>query len=75
MFAFCFFNKNKSIVVVRDRVGIKPLYYINDTGSFEFSSEIKALQYSIDTNKVKNCVPFGVYQNGYLPYGNVKGTG
>jgi len=36
-------EKNKSLVLVRDRIGIKPLYYTVADGQFIFGSEIKAL--------------------------------
>jgi asparagine synthase (glutamine-hydrolysing) len=41
MFAFAILNrKEKTVYVVRDRFGIKPLYYFYDEDSFIFSSEI-----------------------------------
>lgn len=45
MFAFCIYDKsiNKAFLV-RDRVGIKPLYYFCDQGELIFASEIKAIQ-------------------------------
>src|SRR2546425_3591775 len=45
MFAFALYNKvDKSLVVVRDRFGIKPLYIYDTDDMFIFSSEIKAMQ-------------------------------
>lgn len=44
MFAFAWYNKSqKALVLVRDRLGIKPLYYCELDQNFYFSSEIKAL--------------------------------
>jgi asparagine synthase (glutamine-hydrolysing) len=43
MFSFAFFNKqSKTIQLVRDRFGIKPLYYYTHHNNFYFSSEIKS---------------------------------
>jgi asparagine synthase (glutamine-hydrolysing) len=42
MFAFCIYDK-KRIFLVRDRIGIKPLYYYADDKKFLFASEIKSI--------------------------------
>ena len=42
MFAFVYYNK-KTIDLVRDSIGVKPLYYIYWKNIFAFSSEIKAI--------------------------------
>ncbi len=44
MFAFCVYDrKNKQIFLVRDRIGIKPLYYGNFGKGVVFASELKAI--------------------------------
>lgn len=44
IFAFAIWNKaSKSLFVARDHVGVKPLYYYNDSDTFVFASEVKSL--------------------------------
>ena len=44
MFAIALYNsETKDLFLVRDRLGIKPLYFYNDGNDFVFSSEIKVL--------------------------------
>jgi len=44
MFAFAIWDrKNKQLVLARDRLGIKPLYYYHQGRRFLFASEIKAI--------------------------------
>jgi len=44
MFAFAIWDENKQqMLLARDRVGKKPLYYLNDEHRFLFGSEIKAI--------------------------------
>lgn len=44
MFAFALWNKNRRrMLIVRDRLGIKPLYYAQSNGLLVFGSEIKAV--------------------------------
>lgn len=45
MWAFVIWdNQKKELFASRDRFGIKPFYYINNSGSFYFSSEYKGLK-------------------------------
>lgn len=44
MFAFALYDKTKQrLLVARDRLGIKPLYYREEKGTLLFGSELKAL--------------------------------
>lgn len=44
MFAFALYDvSRRRTVIARDRVGIKPLYYVNAGGALSFASEIKSL--------------------------------
>jgi asparagine synthase (glutamine-hydrolysing) len=49
MFAFSFFDKaNRKLYVVRDRFGIKPLFYSISNNEFLFASEYKAISFTND---------------------------
>ncbi len=59
MFAIAIFDKQKEeVVFIRDRAGVKPLYYYWENDLFLFGSELKALyehkrfQKNIDTNSI-----------------------
>ena len=43
MFAFGLYDSHRGLILVRDRLGIKPLYYFASKGKLLFASEVKAL--------------------------------
>ncbi|MCH8111690.1 MAG: asparagine synthase (glutamine-hydrolyzing) [Proteobacteria bacterium] len=50
MFAFCLYDgRLNKFFLVRDRLGIKPLYYARAGGLFLFASEIKAILAALET--------------------------
>lgn len=69
MFAFGILDKVKNrLLLVRDRAGVKPLYYYQKNDVFIFSSEIKSLFYYPKFEKVQNkkVLPY-FFQFGYIP--------
>lgn len=55
MFAITILDKRSNkLYLIRDRLGIKPLYYIDSGDSFIFSSEIKSIQSLLSVEKVCN---------------------
>lgn len=69
MFAFSIFDKvRQKVILVRDRAGVKPLYYYAFNGVFLFSSEIKSFHQHLDFKKELNKDVLGYYmQFGYIP--------
>ncbi|MDA0974211.1 MAG: asparagine synthase (glutamine-hydrolyzing) [Bacteroidetes bacterium] len=67
-FAFAFYDAQKDeLLLVRDRLGIKPLYYSDSEGSISFGSEMKALSPLLGSSDID---PIGVdlfFQLNYIP--------
>jgi asparagine synthase (glutamine-hydrolysing) len=69
MFAFGFWDaRQRQLTLVRDRLGIKPLYYYHDGESFLFASEIRAL---LATGLVPRRLSRAA-MDGYLAFGSVQ---
>ena len=69
MFAFVIFNKKTNeVYCVRDRAGVKPLYYYQSGELFLFSSELKSFHQHPKFEKSINPDVLGLYfQYGYIP--------
>ena len=56
MFAFAVYDSvRERILVARDRLGQKPLYYTRHEGTFAFASEIKALRQFLGASSAFDC--------------------
>ncbi len=54
MYAFAIFNKkDKSLLLCRDRFGIKPLYLFHTNQDFVFASEMKSIIYYLRKNNIE----------------------
>lgn len=78
MFAFALYDiKKQKLYLVRDRLGIKPLFYYINNSSFSFGSEIKALKKffdfktSINLNSLNSFLRFGFNKKFTSIYNNV----
>ena len=71
MFAFALWDERKqTLLLARDRVGIKPLYYINTGKALLFASEIKSLL--VDPTVVARINPLGI--DRFLTYYYLPGS-
>ena len=68
MFAFAVWDREqKELTVMRDRLGVKPVYYYHDSIHFLFASEIRAI---LSTGLVeKKADPAGIYE--FLSYQSI----
>src|SRR3989337_736529 len=69
MFALAIWDRReKKLYLLRDRVGVKPLYYYYKEGLFLFASELKALMKHPDFSKEVNYSVLSLYlRYGYIP--------
>jgi len=69
MFAFALYNsQTQSLLLCRDRAGVKPLFYYCHKGLLLFGSELKALTAHTDFKKQLNPQALETYlQLGYVP--------
>jgi asparagine synthase (glutamine-hydrolysing) len=72
MFSFAYYTvSTQNMILARDMVGIKPLNFVSGASYFEFSSEIKNIDYETDLNRLKEYLYFGRFGEDFLPYSNV----
>ncbi|MEO8885788.1 MAG: asparagine synthase (glutamine-hydrolyzing) [Mucilaginibacter sp.] len=69
MFAFALWNKHaKKMLLCRDRVGVKPLFWYKDDDVFLFSSELKAMRkYPSFNTEIDDEAVSLFLQTGYIP--------
>ena len=78
IFAFCFYDKETGNVLLgRDQLGVKPLYYYHKDEEFYFSSEMKALlsfdiDQSLDISSISDYLYFLYSPGESTPFRNVK---
>lgn len=77
MFVFVILNKRTNeITIIRDRAGVKPLYYYWNEGLFLFASELKAFhqhprfEKKINVNSVYQYMDFGYIPSPYCIFKN-----
>ena len=67
MFAISIYDKEKqTITLIRDRVGVKPLYYYHNKEDFIFSSELKPIMKYIDNLEINKDALYEFFQFGYI---------
>jgi asparagine synthase (glutamine-hydrolysing) len=67
MFAIAIYDKDlKTVTLIRDRVGVKPLYYYFDDNDFVFASELKPIMKYQDNLKINKDALYEFFQFGYI---------
>ncbi len=68
MFAFAIWDRReKTLFIARDRLGVKPLYYVHDAqGNFFFGSEIKTL---LEANAIKPEINYNALPDQFANHG------
>ena len=69
MFAFAIYDKQQNkLSLIRDRAGVKPLYYYWDGQTFLFGSELKSFHQNKNFKKAVNSDAVALYfKYGYIP--------
>ncbi|OCX54036.1 asparagine synthase (glutamine-hydrolyzing) [Mucilaginibacter sp. PPCGB 2223] len=77
MFAIVLYDEQTNeIIVIRDRAGVKPLYYYHSDGLFAFASELKAIvlhtgfKKEINKNSVASFLQYGYVSAPHSIYNN-----
>jgi len=69
MFAIVIYNKTKQeLILIRDRVGVKPLYYLIDNNRFVFASELKPIMLYSNNLSINGNSLQEYFQLGYVPH-------
>lgn len=78
MFAIAIYDKEKEeLYLIRDRIGIKPLYYSFQNNSFIFSSELKGItnssktKFSVNNNSIKLYLELGYVPSPFTIYNEI----
>lgn len=67
MFAIAIYDtKLQTITLIRDRVGVKPLYYYFDKDDFIFASELKPIMEYLNNLSVSKDALYEFFQFGYI---------
>ena len=67
MFAIAIFDRKKHrVILIRDRVGVKPLYYFFDGKKFVFASELKPIMEYKKDLKIDKDALYEFFQFGYI---------
>jgi asparagine synthase (glutamine-hydrolysing) len=79
MFAFAIYdNTNKEVTIVRDRIGVKPLYFYQDDMCFAVASQVNTLQVLLHKDfQIDESALYGFFSLGYVAgqnsiYKNIK---
>jgi asparagine synthase (glutamine-hydrolysing) len=76
MFAFAIYDAARNeLFLARDRLGIKPLYYTTEAGTFRAASEVKVLageSETIPANSISAYLQWGACPEGELLYPNIR---
>ena len=71
MFALAIYDKEEqTLFIARDRVGVKPLLYYQDSDKFFFASEMKALMTMGIPRELDKTSLFSYFQLNYIPSPN-----